>query len=154
MRAAVLVIGLLLLSALGPGCLGDRDKCAAAAQHFAELVYWERENANIAKLPPEKQDDARKQKLIEFSRELDRQLELRVSQCVAADADDQADCINAAKTAGEALKCADIAKGPKDSRPSGCCEVGGGGPATSAALAGVLALLLGRRRGRRGPRSR
>lgn len=153
MRAAILALSLLVLSALGPGCRGDRDKCAAAAQRFAELVYWERENADIAKLPPEKQEAARKQKLIEFSRELDRQLDLRVSQCVAADADDQADCINASKTAAEALKCADLAKSPAEAKRAGCCEVGGGSPATAAALAGVLALVLGRRR-RRAARSR
>jgi hypothetical protein len=110
MRAMASVASLVLLFALGPGCKGDRDKCAQAAQHFAELVYWERHNAEIAKLPPEKRDTERKRLLVEFNHEFDAQLEFRIQQCIAANNDEQADCINAAKTAAEALKCADIAK--------------------------------------------
>jgi uncharacterized protein (TIGR03382 family) len=144
MRSAAFVVSLLVLSALAPGCRGDREKCAAAAQHFAELVYWEGANAEIAALPPERREAARKQKLLAFNQELDAQLQLRISQCVGANADGQADCINASKTAAEALKCAEIAKGPKDSQ-SGCCEAGGA-PATSSALAALLGLVLLRRR--------
>ena len=109
MHAAVFV-SMLVFSALGSGCKGDRDKCAKAAQHFAELVYWEREGAAIAKLPPEQQDAERKRKLVDFNRELDAQLDFRISQCVSANNDDQADCIIEAKTAAQALECADIAK--------------------------------------------
>lgn len=150
MRAVATAVSLLLLSTLallGPGCRGDRDKCAAAAQHFAELVYWERENKAIAELPREQQDAARRQKLAEFNRELDSQLELRISHCVAAGADSQADCINEAKTAADALKCADLAKGPGEAGSGGLCAAGGGSPSGAAALAG--ALVLGRRRRRR-----
>jgi hypothetical protein len=110
MRLAI-VGSLLLLSALGTGCKGDREKCAKAAQRFAELVYWEREDAKIANLPPEKRDAARKQRLVDFNRELDAQLDFRIQQCVAANNDDQADCIIGSKTAAEALECADVAKG-------------------------------------------
>jgi len=110
MRVPAFVASLLLLSALGSGCKGDREKCTKAAHHFAELVYWDRENANIARLPPEQRDAERKRKLVEFNQELEAQLDFRISQCVAANNDDQADCINDAKTAAEALKCADIAK--------------------------------------------
>jgi uncharacterized protein (TIGR03382 family) len=141
MRTAVLV-SLLLFSI--PGCRADRDKCAKATQHFAELVFWDRENARIAKLPPAQQDAARKRKLVEFQHELDAQLDVTISKCVAAGNDAQADCINESKTAAEALKCADIAKGPESSH--GCCDVGGGSPAGSAVLAALLALALGRRR--------
>lgn len=107
MRAAVFV-SLLLLSV--PGCKSDHEKCAKAVQHYAELVYWERENAAIAKLPPDRQDAARKQKLVDFQRDSDAQLDFRISQCVAAGNDGQADCMIAAKTSAEALDCADIAK--------------------------------------------
>jgi urease accessory protein UreE len=110
MRAPAVVASLLLLSVLGSGCKGDREKCAKAAQHFAELVFWERENAAIAKLPLEQRDTERKRKLIAFNRDLDAQLDFRVQQCVAANNDDQADCIIAAKTAAAALECAEIAK--------------------------------------------
>ena len=110
MRAMAVVGSLLLLSALGTGCKGDREKCAKAAQRFAELVYWEREDVKIAKLPPEQRDAARKRRLVDFNRDLDAQLDFRIQQCVAANNDEQADCIIAAKTGPEALECADIAK--------------------------------------------
>jgi MYXO-CTERM domain-containing protein len=144
MRAAVLVTSLVLLSTSAAGCKADRDKCAKATQHFAELVYWERENANIAKLPPEQRDAERKRKIVEFNREVDSQLEVWVGKCVGANNDDQSDCIIAAKTAGEALKCAPIAKGEE----GGGCGVGGGAPAGAAALVALVALAFGRRRRR------
>ena len=110
MRAVASVVCLLLCSALASGCKGDRDKCATAAQRYAELVFWDRANAEIAKLPPEQRDTERKRRLVEFNRELEAQLQFRISQCVAANNDDQADCIIKAKTAAEALDCAEIAK--------------------------------------------
>jgi hypothetical protein len=110
MRATASIVCLILFSAAGAGCKGDREKCSQAAQRFAELVYWDRENASIAKLPVAEQAAVRKRKVIEFNRELDTQLDFRIQQCVAANNDDQADCIIAAKTAAEALDCADVAK--------------------------------------------
>ena len=104
------VASLLLLSALATGCKGDREKCVKAMQRFPELVFWERENARIAKLPAEQREDERKRMVVKFNQELDAQLEFRVQQCIAANNDDQADCIIAAKTAAEALKCAEVAK--------------------------------------------
>lgn len=150
---ARLLAGLLLLATLGSGCKGDRDKCARAAQRFAELVYWERENAAIAKLPPAQRDLERKRKALAFERELDAQLDYRVHQCVAANNDEQADCINAAKTADEALACADIATGEETS--GGCCDAGDRSPAGSLALAALVGLALARRgRGRAASRRR
>jgi MYXO-CTERM domain-containing protein len=146
MRTAALL--LLLLSALG--CKGDRDKCTKAAQHFAELMYWEKANADIAKLPLEQQDAERKRKLVEFTRELDAQLDFRITQCVSAANDRQSECIIAAKTRAEALECAEIAKGPESSR--GLCQAGGS-PAGPGLLAALLALTLRRRRRRTWPAS-
>jgi hypothetical protein len=110
MRAAAIVVCLILSSALTSGCKGDREKCATAAQRYAELVFWDRENAKIAKLPPEQRDAERKRKLVEFTREIDAQLDFRIQQCVGAGNDDQSDCIIKAKTGAEALDCAEIAK--------------------------------------------
>jgi hypothetical protein len=110
MRAAAFVACLLLSSALASGCKGDREKCAVAAQRYAELIFWDRENAEIAKLPAEQRDAERKRKLLEFNREIDSQLDFRVRQCVGAGNDEQADCIIKAKTAAEARDCAEIAK--------------------------------------------
>ncbi len=149
MHVPAFVASLLVLSVLGSGCRGDREKCEQAAEHFAELMFWEPRNAELAKLPPEQRDAARKRMLVEFNRELEKQLEIRTSHCVAAGADDQADCINKAKTRAEALECADIAKGPDEAESGGWCQASGGSPASAAALAALIALVLGRRRGRR-----
>lgn len=110
MRSAAFVACLLLSSALASGCKGDREKCATAAQRYAELVYWDRVNAEIAKLPAEQRDTERKRRLVEFNRELDAQLDFRIQQCVAAGNDDQSDCIIKSKTADEVRDCADVAK--------------------------------------------
>lgn len=151
MRAVVLGSWLLLLAVgltLGSGCKADRTKCAKAAQHYAELVYWERENARIEKLPAADREDARKHALVAFNKEVDTQLDKWVQQCVAAGNDDQSDCINKSKTAKEALECADVAEGPGK---RGCCDTGGGGgaPVGPLALAGLVGVVLLRRRGRR-----
>jgi hypothetical protein len=150
MRVPAFVASLLVLSALGAGsgCKGDREKCTQAAQHFAELMYWEPRNDELAKLPPEQRDAERKRMLVEFNKELEAQLELRVSHCVAAGADGQAECIIKAKTRAEALECADLAKGPDESQ-GGWCAASGGSPAGLAVLAPLVALVLGRRRRRR-----
>jgi len=150
MRAAI-VVCLLLCSALA-GCRGDRDKCAAAAHRFAELVYWERVNPEIAKLPTEAERDAeRKRKLVEFEKELESQLQLRINQCVAAGATGQAECIIKSKTAAEALDCADLAKGPDESENKGIfgCAAGGQAPLGALPVVAVLGLFLARRRRRR-----
>lgn len=150
MRVPAFVASLLVLSALGAGsgCRGDREKCAQAAHHFAELMYWEPRNVELAKLPLEQREAERKRMLVEFNKELDKQLELRISHCVGAGADDQADCIIKSKTKAEALECADLAKGP-DEDQGGWCAAAGGSPAGLAVLAPLVALVLGRRRRRR-----
>jgi MYXO-CTERM domain-containing protein len=129
-----LVVGLLVLA------------FALGVQRYAELVYWERENARIDALPPEQRDAERKRALVAFNREVDANLETWVQKCVASGNDKQAECMIAAKTRADALRCAEIDKG----EGGGCCEIGGGAPASSAALAALVALALGRRRRRRG----
>src|SRR5262245_43370030 len=109
MRAAALVLSLVLLAPLAGGCKGDREKCAQAAQHYAELDYWDRENKNIAKLPAQEQEAERKRKIVAFNRDVDAQFDNSVRNCVSANNDDQVDCIIAAKTKDEALECAPIA---------------------------------------------
>lgn len=111
MRAVAFAASLVLLSGLAAGCKGDREKCMQATQRYAELVYWEKANEEIAKLPTlEERDRERKRRIVAFNREIDEQLDFRVQQCIAANADGQADCIIAAKTRADAMKCADIAK--------------------------------------------
>lgn len=110
MRAVAFAASLVLLSGFVTGCKGDREKCMQATQRYAEIVYWEKANEEIAKLPAEERDRERKRRIVAFNREIDEQLDFRVQQCIAANADGQADCIIASKTRADAMKCADIAK--------------------------------------------
>lgn len=89
-------------------CKGDREKCEQAARNFATLTYWERTNAEIAKLPAEQREGVRKRKLSEFTNELEEKIDTVVSQCQSANNDDQVDCMIAAKTAKDSLECADM----------------------------------------------
>src|SRR5690348_9198413 len=110
MRARVLVAGLSVLLLGGPGCKGDRVKCEKAARNNATLVYWQRTDAEIAKLPEARRDAERKQRLSKFTNEIESQIDFFVDQCASADNDDQVDCMIAAKTGDEASKCADLIK--------------------------------------------
>ena len=90
------------------GCKGDREKCEQAARNFATLTYWERVNKEIAERPAAERDGLRKKKVSEFTNELETKIDTVVSQCQSANNDEQVDCMIAAKTATEALACADM----------------------------------------------
>jgi hypothetical protein len=92
------------------GCKGDRAKCEKAARNYATLVYWQRADAEIAKLPQDQRDADRKRRLAAFTNELESQIDFFVDQCVNANNDDQIDCMIAAKTGTDASKCADLIK--------------------------------------------
>jgi hypothetical protein len=109
MRARTLVV-LLSASLLGGlGCKGDRVKCEKAARNYATLVYWQRAEAEMAKLPTKEERDAeRKKRLSKFTLELEKDIDFFVTQCVSANNDDMVDCMIDAKTGDEASKCADL----------------------------------------------
>lgn len=100
MRSVALVL-LILLAA----CQGDPQKCEKAVTNYATLVYWKKANAEIIAVPPDQRDALRKQKLAEFTAQLDKGLQTLVSQCVSANNKDQIKCMIEANTAEEAKDC-------------------------------------------------
>jgi len=105
-RALVVVISLSLASV---ACKGDRGKCEQAVRNFATLVYWKKADAEIAAAPEAERAALKRKKLSLFQNELESGVDGLVSQCASANNDDQVDCMIAAKTADEALECADLA---------------------------------------------
>lgn len=86
-------------------CKGDPEKCDRAARNYAQLVFWEQADAEIAKLPPAERDAARKQKMAEFTANMEKGIDLVVSKCVSANNDDQVDCMIRATTAKAVKAC-------------------------------------------------
>jgi hypothetical protein len=92
---------------LGLGCKGNPEKCDKACRHYAELVFWQEADAEIAAAPPEQRDELRKQKLAKFTSQLEKGINMCTSQCVSASgmSDTQVDCMIEAKTAEQAKDC-------------------------------------------------
>ena len=103
------VLSVSLLAGVGGlGCKGDRVQCEKAARNYATLVFWERTDAELAKLPAAERDRERSKRLSKFTNELESQIDFFIDQCVRANNDDQVDCMISAKTREEALKCAKL----------------------------------------------
>jgi hypothetical protein len=86
-------------------CKGDPEKCKQMCQNYAHLDYWEGANAEIDKLPVEERDAARHAHMATFTQFLERGLDYCTSQCVAANAPDDMNCVIAAKTRAQAKAC-------------------------------------------------
>jgi hypothetical protein len=91
-------------------CKGDKNKCEQASRNYAELVYWQKTNKELALLPEAEREAARKKKNSEFVNELETSVDFFTQQCVSANNDEQVDCMIKAKTGDEALKCAKLAE--------------------------------------------
>jgi hypothetical protein len=96
------VLGLFVLVA---ACKGDAQKCEQAARNYVTLVFWHKHDPEIAKLPADQQKLAREKKLAELSNLLESGIEHSVKQCQSANDEDAIDCMIAAKTAEQAIKC-------------------------------------------------
>ena len=88
-------------------CKGNPEKCDKACRHYAELVYWDKADAEIAAAPAEQRDALRKEKLAKFTTDLEHGINMCSSQCTSATttSEKQADCMINAKTAREAKDC-------------------------------------------------
>lgn len=95
----------LLVSFLGIGCKANPEKCEKACRNYAELVFWEKADAEIAQAPVEKRDELRKQKLAEFTKNLENGINTCTSKCLSANEKDDIDCMINAKTAKQAKAC-------------------------------------------------
>ncbi|HEY5927397.1 MAG TPA: hypothetical protein VIV11_37190 [Kofleriaceae bacterium] len=86
-------------------CKGDPEKCDRACRNYAELVFWDKANAEIEALPPGERDAMRKEKMAELARNLSQGVDLCTSKCVSANNTTDTECLIAAKTAAAAKDC-------------------------------------------------
>jgi hypothetical protein len=96
---------LLLVVAMTLGCKGDPVKCEKACRNYAELVYWDEAEKEIAALPAPERDALRKKKMAEFSNHLSRGVDMCSSKCMSANHKEDIECLINAKTAKEAKSC-------------------------------------------------
>lgn len=99
------LLGLLFAASLCFGCKGDPEKCEKACRNYAELVYWEQADAEIAAAPLEQRDELRKAKLAEFTKNLENGINTCSSKCLSANEKKDIDCMINAKTAKQAKAC-------------------------------------------------
>ena len=91
---------------LALGCKkGDLAKCDKGCRNYAELVFWGKADAEIAAAPVAQREALRKQKLAEFTKNLERGIDLCTSKCIDANYDKDVNCWIAAKTADQAKAC-------------------------------------------------
>jgi len=88
-------------------CRSSPEKCERAIRHYAELVYWDEAEADIAKHPAAERDALRQKKLAAFEAEFARGVDLEVSKCTSANFSNRVDCMLEAKTAKQAKACMD-----------------------------------------------
>jgi hypothetical protein len=100
MRSLVPAVVLLLVA-----CKGDPEKCDRACRNYAQLVYWDQANAEIAAAPAERREALRREKAAKFSADLEHGIDFCVSRCVSANFDKDVQCWLDAKTAAQAKAC-------------------------------------------------
>lgn len=86
---------------------GDPKKCDVACRNYAQLKFWHDNDPKIDALPPEQRDEARKKALAEFTRGMERGLDLCTSKCVDAGYEKDVTCWTNAKTYDDLKKCND-----------------------------------------------
>jgi hypothetical protein len=106
--AAMRRVLLFAVLMVGGSCKGDRQKCEDAARNFATLTYWKRADAEIEAAPPDRREAMRTKRVAQFTAELESRIDVVVTQCQSANNTEQIDCMIAAKTADQALECADL----------------------------------------------
>lgn len=100
------VLVLLVLSTAA--CKADREQCEQAVRNYATLMYWKKANAEIAAKPQAQREQLRKDKVARFTYEMESGVDVLVSQCQSANNEEMIECMIAAKTADQALECADL----------------------------------------------
>jgi hypothetical protein len=102
MLRAALCLGLLLASS---ACRGDAVKCDQACRNVFTLTFWQKADADIAKMPVADQEQARSKMLAKFTNAIEEGVLGCVGQCQSANNDTMIDCMIAAKTAPAAKEC-------------------------------------------------
>jgi hypothetical protein len=83
----------------------DRAACDRACRNYAMLKYWGVADGEIARLPPDARDDARKQKSAELATKLDAGIGGCVTRCLSADNAAQTECTGNAKSLDQLAAC-------------------------------------------------
>jgi hypothetical protein len=98
---------LLVLLAIAACKKGDPVKCDVACRNYAQLDFWHHADLEINALPVDQRDAARKAKLAEFTRNMERGLDSCTTKCVDASYDKDVTCWTNAKTYEQLQKCKD-----------------------------------------------
>jgi hypothetical protein len=98
-------LALVLLVAIAACKKGDPVKCDNACRNYAQLTYWHQHDQEIAAAPPEQRDALRQKLLADFTRGMERGLDLCTTKCVDANYDKDVDCWTNAKTYEQLQKC-------------------------------------------------
>lgn len=95
--------------ALGAASCGKADygKCQVAVRNFATLQFWSEAEPIIAATPEAERAALRAKKVIELEQKLAAGIDMGISQCQAANNDDQIACMTKATTWADAKKCAE-----------------------------------------------
>jgi hypothetical protein len=105
MRIALALFCCLALGGCMKACNGDPDKCEQACRNYAQLVFWEKADVEINAAPAEKRDEMRKQKLAEFTKNMENGLPTCTSKCLSANNETDMTCMINAKTAKQVKAC-------------------------------------------------
>lgn len=81
------------------------ESCTEAIRNYAQLMYWEQAEKEIADAPIAEREALRAAKLAERDAKVAAGMELAVSQCRAARDFDGVKCMKAARTAAQARAC-------------------------------------------------
>jgi hypothetical protein len=105
MTSRLAVVVLVGAAVFGSACKGDPEKCDRACRHYAELVYWDQANTEIAAAPADKQAELRRDKTAKFAADLEHGIDFCVSKCVSANYDHDVQCWLDAKSAADVKAC-------------------------------------------------
>lgn len=100
-------LALVFLVAIAACKKGDPVKCDTACRNYAQLTFWHQHDAEIAAAPPEQREELRKKLLADFTRGMERGLDLCTTKCVDANYDKDVECWMNAKTYEQLEKCKD-----------------------------------------------
>jgi hypothetical protein len=100
-------LALVLLIAIAACKKGDPVKCDTACRNYAQLKFWHQHEPEIAAASPEQRDAVRQKLLADFTRGMERGLDLCTTKCVDANYDKDVTCWTNAKTYDQLHKCDD-----------------------------------------------
>ena len=98
-------LALALLVAIAACKKGDPVKCDIACRNYAQLQFWHDHQKEIDAAPPDQRDAVRTKLLAEFTRGMERGLDLCTSKCVDANYDKDVTCWTNAKSYADLEKC-------------------------------------------------